>query len=375
MSWSPPRASAVTHGLTAALMQTSYLTGAPKSQWVGTFDNYLVAWNIKTDTNLVTRVQWCQRGNPSNWTGEGSGFEDLLEMRGIGNRVIGTQDNRLVLFSTHEVWYGLPATYPAQFQFYPLDRTVGLLAPHTVQETDQGIIFLGSDLNLRILPRGAGASQIIVPSLREALQRIFVAPAAIGLNASFGVFDSIRRLYYLYVDTSLNDIDDAFVVNIDTGEWGKINHAFFPSNGCAMIAPSGSDTKSNTYFGNSNGTVASANSLVDKDYSGSIAVTASWDSPVIASDLPANWKQLVQVDLDYRSFSTGTYQMKVSTDGGNAFAHSFTSTQLPKAQQVGRATQQVYVGGAFPVVHVQSASTGIELHRVDVSMHLGGRRA
>jgi hypothetical protein len=354
--------------------RTSYLTSAPKALCVGSFDNYVVAWNVRGSDIYPTRVQWCQRGNPSNWTGEGSGFEDLLEMKGIGNHALGTQDNRLVLFSTQEIWYGLPATYPAQFQFYPLDRGVGLMAPHTAVETDLGIIFLGTDLNIRLLPRGGGPSQIIAPQMREAIQNLTFTTPGTGNNIGFAVFDPHKRLYYLYVDraAAAGTPTGALVLNVDTGEWGRILHnAVAPKVGCAFQAPSVANITTNVFYANSTGTVTSANSILDTEM-GSV-VTSTWESAPVAADLHDCYKTLTNAMVAYRSFSTGTAFLRVSQNGGLTYGSSGGTLALATAPRSGRVETQMYVGAALPTVQITSSSTGYELHRLDVQMSVGGR--
>jgi hypothetical protein len=362
--------------LAGSNLRTSYLTSAPKSTCVGTFDNYIVAWNVTESDTYATRVQWCQRGNPSNWTGEGAGFEDLLEMKGVGNRVIGTQDNRLVLFSTLEIWYGLPATYPAQFQFYPLDRGVGCIAPHTITETDMGLVFLGSDLNLRVLPRGGGPSQILAPQMREAIQQSFAVRGSVANNLSLGVYDPIQRLYYLWLDPTLDGTRVPFVLNMDSGEWGRLTHAttnVAPRVGCAFTAPFNSAIASTLFFGNSKGTVFSDNSAVAGE-DGSTGVSAVWQSPPIAADLHGCYKTLTNVNVDYRSYSTATLLVSTATNGSSVNAlDGSTSLALPRAPMHGRAEHQLYVGGPTPAVRLTSTSTGFEIHRLDVQMVIGGR--
>ena len=61
----------------------SSLTGAPQARYVTTFDNYVLAGNLKQgSTDLVQRVQWSDRGDPSAWTTGLSGFQDLMALRG-----------------------------------------------------------------------------------------------------------------------------------------------------------------------------------------------------------------------------------------------------------------------------------------------------
>src|SRR3990167_1998119 len=80
----------------------STLTGAPRARYVTSFDNYILAFNIRdsssANSDFVQRVMWNDRGSASSWTGGISGFEDLLAMKGQGTRIV-AQDNRIVLFS------------------------------------------------------------------------------------------------------------------------------------------------------------------------------------------------------------------------------------------------------------------------------------
>jgi hypothetical protein len=351
----------------------SYLTSAPKAAAVTSFDNYAIAFNIGT---FGTRVQWCVRGDASNWTSEGSGFEDLLQMRGVGMAVRGTADGRVVLWSDNEIWYGASATYPMQFQFFPLDTTAGCPFPQTIAETDMGFIFLGSDLHLRLLPKGGGLSQVIAPSLSALLMDgVFTE---FTVETSWAVFDPRTRCYLLYVQRTNTSQYTGIALNVDTGEWGFLDHPGLGTN----LTPVCGATVSRSFaryvgneglmFGTSTGTVCSTNSKLGTEF-GSV-VTSKWQSAPIAADLPGNYKQLTQVDCDHRSTRTATITLKVSQDGGNSFGYTAMPLSLLSAPVSGRATTHLYAGGGFPAIELSSTDTGYELHRLDVTMQLGGRR-
>jgi hypothetical protein len=364
----------VAYQLAAAPLRYSYLTSAPRARCVGAFDNYVVAWNVEdsaSGADYASRVQWCQRGNPNNWTGEGSGFEDLLEMRGEGNRVIGSQDNRLILFSTQEIWYGLPATYPAQFQFYPLERSVGLLAPMTVAETDLGVLFLGTDLNIRLLPVGGGQSRIFAPQMREAIQRVVRGSNSIADNLSWGMFDPVQRLYYLHIDIGLAAAYMSFVLNVDTGEWGRMQYPeITPQVGCSFMAPSGLNLgQGHMYVGDSKGTVYSLNTRLGPELG--FPVTSTWQSAPLATDLHNCHKTITNIFLDYRSSSTATIRVGVVPPSGTLVGAVSTVTLSPG--DAGTAEAQTYGGHARPSIYMTSDNTGYELHRMDVQMVIGGR--
>jgi hypothetical protein len=350
--------------------QYSYLTSAPKTVAVGGIDNYVIAFNIDAGDVFGNRVQWCVRGEPSNWTGEGAGFEDLLEMRGSGTAVLPMSDGRLILFTDRETWYGVRATYPAQFQFYPLDREVGGRFPRTIADTSAGMIFLGTDWHLRVLPTGGGPSRVIAPQVAEFLR---------GRNNTFdraySVYDPITRLYHLF----FTGAEPGLVVNTVTGEAGftSYNADMFPTSGLAV-----SGEKTQEFVGTegilfcNSFVVWSTNSLISSDTGNSLGfeVTSTWQSPPLAADLAGDWKQLTDINVDYRATSPSTLTIRVAADG-NTYEATGRSLSLASAPVAGRAQSQVYTGGAFPTIEVQSSSTGYTLHRIDVGMNIGGRRA
>ena len=337
--------------------QYSLVTGAPIAACVGAFDNYVLAFRTRpgpTSNFYNTRVQWCARGDAmSGWTKEGSGFEDLLAMRGVGTAIKGTSDGRVILFSDLETWYGITAAYPQQFQFQPLDTGIGCPVPGTIAETDYGLMFVGSDNNLRLLPNGGGASQVVAPSLHRVLRNDLRTQAFPNSgNLSWAVWDRYTKLYYLFITTTPVFVPTrAFVVNPETGEWGYLDFATYPTAGVAQgktnvsLAPG-----EGLVFGNSTGTVYSYNSLLATD-SGS-TVTSTWRSAPLATELPGNYKQLTRVDCDYRATSRATVTLKISQDGGNSYGHTAMPLSLVSAPVAGRASSDVYAGGAFPCIEL-----------------------
>lgn len=362
-------------GTSAGAAVYSYLTSAPKAKAIAAFDNYLLAWNVQGTGAFITRVQWCVRGEPDNWTGEGSGFEDLLEMSGTGTAVKGMADGRVILFTDREIWYGQRAAYPAQFQFYPLDKSLGCPAPKTIAETPGGLIFVGSDWKLHILPSGGGLPAAIAPQLNEWLRR---RPHVDSAVQTWGLYDQQTNLYYLFVERISGTIDQGAAVNLATGEIGLLDYSLTitPSAGLALgtVNTANHGKSEGLLFVDSTGTVYSTNSTLARDANSvtSTVVACTWRSAPIASDLPGDWKQLLDVYVDYRATSRSTLTLKIAGDG-NTFESTGRTISLTSAPYVGRAKGEVYAGGAFPRIELSSSGTGYELHRLDVTMHLGGR--
>lgn len=358
-------------GITAAGVPTySYLTGAPPAKFVISFDNYVVAWNVMDgSTPQQRRAQWPARGDPGNWTGPGSGFEDLLSMKGIGTGGA-VLDSRLVLFSSQEIWLGIPSSYPSQFQFSPLDTTVGL--PYgfsgTVVNTELGIIFLGSDRNLRLLPRGGGLSVIINPSLG-----IFLRDRSLLIDGAWGQYDEDRRLYHLR--PVIGGSGNGIVLNLNTGEWGEEFTQLSTTAGC--YAASAGPFAEKSFSGDVQGRLYSDNSLLRNDQRTSTSqftVTSKYRSEPVGLDLPDGQRQIVRTNWAYRATSAASGVVSLSGDYGNTFPPQSSATVNLSVASYGQNLQvDRMVDGPAPVVEWTSDTTGYELHRASVTMALRGR--
>lgn len=70
----------------------SSVTSAPRARYITTFDNFVLALNVRdvgsVESRYVQRVQWSDRGNPMQWDAAAAnslaGFEDLLDAKGQG---------------------------------------------------------------------------------------------------------------------------------------------------------------------------------------------------------------------------------------------------------------------------------------------------
>lgn len=352
---------------TGGVLRSSFLTGSPKAVSVAVYDNYVLAWGAE---KFSTRMRWCVRGNPSNWTGEGSGFEDLLAMRGFAMKVVPTEDSRFIVFSDKEIWYGVSAAYPAQFQFYPLDGTHGCSAPQTIQTTDLGILYLGSDNKIRLLPKGGGPSHVLAPSISKYLQPLASFGVGFTLTTSFAVWDAAQRMYYLFYDPGFLNTKRCFVVNVETGEWGSCAYnTTVPSVGIATLPVTSGPMSGTMLYGNSKGT------LFTTDYSSNTengaAVTAVWQSGPIGADLPGDRKFISDAWIDYRSQSNTTLSISL-TNNGQTFITDRT-VALPGPTDVGRAKVEFHHDGQYPMLRLTTSSASLEINRIDVSLSMGGR--
>ena len=193
----------------------STLTQAPIATDMALFDNKLVGWNIQelsSNSRLVQRVQWGVSGDPEDWTGIGSGFEDLVDMRGAGTRIFASED-RLILATDKEVWEGRRIGFPFIFRFSAIDKTIGMPFKRPVLQTQRGIFWLNDDFNIyrvvggRITPIGDAIKQV----LRNELD---------PFEEAFFGFNEQQDLLTLYYSTTAGTLPQrAFSFDLVEGHW------------------------------------------------------------------------------------------------------------------------------------------------------------
>src|SRR6185312_750483 len=174
-------------------------TSAPRAKFVADYDNFVLAFNVRdvgsSQSKYAQRVQWSDRGAPLTWAFGGSslaGFEDLLDAKGQGTRIM-RMDDRVILFFEDEIWQGVRAVGNSSFAFSPYDRTIGTPYSWTVALTPLGLMFLGRDLMVYLLPKGGGPATPIGYPVRRQLQNRLDTP-----QKAWAVYDPDTRHYRLY---------------------------------------------------------------------------------------------------------------------------------------------------------------------------------
>jgi len=286
----------------------STLTEAPICTDIALFDNKLVGWNIEfvsTTSRLVQRVQWSVSGDPEDWTGVGSGFEDLVDMRGAGTRIFATED-RLILATDKEVWQGRRVGFPFIFSFSAIDKTIGMPFGRPVIQTQRGIFWLNDDFNIyrvvggRITPVG--------DAIKEILRRELVA-----LDEAFFGFNEQQGLLTLYYPTSAGGFArKAFALDIVEGHWTP--HTFTQE---LVISGAVGITTSDTTWGGLTGTLDEQNLTFDE----LLGISGAVEEAVFSSDGTA---------YIFHSGATGDDGSTVEEDAyfGGLFKEDFTSVKF-----------------------------------------------
>lgn len=374
----------------------STLTTAPAARFVTAFDNYLVAFNIQQNSlNLVQRVQWSDRGNPSNWTGGLSGFEDLLAMPGQGTRII-SQENRLVLFSDSAIWQGVARDWPFTFAFSPLDSSVGCPYSWTVAETPLGTMFLAKDYQVYLLPKGGGTAAPIGQKLHRSIRDSIDHP-----ERAWAVYDhtySQYQLYYIHKGGSTYP-QRAVFLDIATGSWapqaydetgtnlmltrgfeartssaattwGQLSGVAWSGLAATWGALAGASDMRTVVCGSSTGTLYTYSSTATTD--AGIGVESRWRSTGLAGSDPTKQKTLTEFRVDYQADSSSSLTVRFSQTMGASWGPQ-TALNLPAVSGLSQAVAYPYVAARYPLWEVSSQGYRYRLFRFHSTFRQGGR--
>ena len=387
----------------------SSVTGAPRARYVETFDNFVMALNVRdsnpsNESRYVQRVQWSDRGDPMQWdatvANSLAGFEDLLDAKGEGTRLVNAE-NRVVVFFEDEIWQGYRTTGATSFAFSALDRTIGSPYPWTVIQTPVGIFFLGRDLMVYLLAKGATQATPVGYPVQRWLRGRMDVPA----NA-WGVYDPDGRTYQLwYPKRGIADTaSEAVFLNVAENSWASqstehnaetflLHRGFTAYNATAdasityadlasggetynSVASTFADMDGSAAFagrviaaGTSNGTICYfSNGTTDLG----VSIGALWRSHAMGSDTPDEGKVLQEVRIDYQSDSLATIAVSASRDQGATYDTAVVVT-LEQAAQQSTAVAHLYSHSRYPTFKVECESQGAKLYRFWAKMRRGGR--
>lgn len=376
----------------------STLTGAPQAKFVATYNNYVLAFNLKDAGNdLVQRVQWSDRGDPSTWTQGSAGFEDLLDMRGQGTRIM-AQENQVILFSEDEIWRGVERDYPFQFAFQALDRSVGCPYSWTACNTPLGIIFLGKDYQVYLLPKGGGQAQPIGKGLHRTIRNTIDQP-----QRAWSVYDHTLSQYQLYyaIRGGSGTPQRAVYLDIQSGSWAP--QSFDPVGGALSLTRgfeiyksssattwgglsaagltwanlgqswaelAGSSEERSVLAGTSSGTLATFDSTATNDMG--VAAPCTWRSTGLLGDDPSHQKTVRKFRVDYAGDSSSSLSVRFSPNLGASFGNE-TRMDLPAASGLSQAEADPYYTSRYPLFEVSSEGQRHRLFRFHVEYRRGGR--
>lgn len=385
----------------------SSITSAPRAKYVASFDNFLLALNVRDvgsgESAYVQRVQWSDRGDPLSWKpGSASlaGFEDLLDAKGAGTRLI-VSDNLVYIFFEDEIWQGTRATGTSSFAFSALDRSIGSPYPWTIVQTPLGIFFLGRDLNVYLLPKGSGQANPVGYQVQRKIKARINNP-----ERAWALWDGDTTTYQLWfpVRGGSGTAQEALFLNIAdncyapqtvvhaTGNF-SLHRGFVAYNSSlqnsitwadlqtagvtwASLSSSWADFAGSSSFagrvvaaGNSSGTMYYFSGGTTDD---GVGIGARWRSAALGPDGPEAVKVLQEVRVDYQSGSESTVAIRASRDQGSTYDNAQIVT-LAQSNQQNSAVAHLYTVARYPTFEVQVNSQSAKLYRFWAKFRTGGR--
>lgn len=376
----------------------STLTGAPRATTVAAFDNFLLAANIRSDnSDYVQRIQWSDRGSASSWTAGLSGFEDLLQMRGDITRLL-PLENRVIVFGENETWQGFRSDFPNLFVFQPVDTAVGCPYPWTAAVTPRGILFLGRDYHVYLLPKEGGQPVSIGQRLHRAIRNLIDRP-----ERAWGAWDHTTDVYQLNyaIKGGSGRPQRAAWLNLESGAWAP--QSYDPISGGLSLTRgfevqlsssattwgglqaagitwaslnvtwadlAGASEERAILAGSSAGTLYYFNSAATSD--NGTAVRSYWQSSSLGGEMPGVTKTMTRLYLDYQADSASTLTVAISQNQGSSFNEG-RGLRLPPASGLSQARADVYVASRYPTFRVESEGCRYRLYRFMAELRLGGR--
>ena len=376
----------------------SSVTSAPRARYLATVDNFVLAANVKdssSQSKYIQRVQWSDRGDPLVWLAASdnlAGFEDLLAAQGGITRLM-VQDERVIIFFEREIWQGVRTTGATSFQFSPLDKTVGCPYGRTVAQTPLGLMFLGRDLMVYLLPKGGGVATPIGYPVRRHLQNRIDSP-----QNAWATFDQPTNTFRLYYPTIAGTglPTEAVWLNLGENAWAPQNFAFNLTHGFQsqddnvysgvtwggitgtwgsmtstweQLAGSGSAGRAASAIGTSDGTMYfdSMNTMDD-----TVPVRGIWRSQGLGADTPGRVKNLRTIRMDYQSNGLSGVTIAASPDQGVTF---YTGQRVSAPQTATEACVDAYpyCTALYPSFQLEMDDSGLRVFRFWIEQREGGR--
>lgn len=318
-------------------------------------------------------------------------------MRGDITRLV-PLENRIVVLGENETWQGFRSDYPNLFVFQPVDTAIGCPYPWTATVTPRGILFLGRDYQVYLLPKEGGQPLPIGQRLHRSIRNVIDRP-----ERAWGVWDHTTDIYQLNypIKGGSGRPQRAAWLNMETGGWAP--QSYDPvAGGLALTRGfevqlsssgttwgglqaagitwaslnltwadlAGASEERATLVGSSAGTLYYFNSNATSD--NGTAVRSYWQSSSLAGDSPSVTKTMTRLYVDYQANSSSRLTVAISQNQGASFGAGY-SLALPPASGLSQARADVYVSSRYPTFRVESEGYRYRLYRFLAELRLGGR--
>lgn len=380
---------------------------APIGLHLTTFDGRAILSNL-TPNGLPSRIQWCVKNDNTDWTGLGSGYEDLLSSPGgvvdTQHAVIPVTDSEAFVVRASSLWImNTTGYFDAPFQFtqhFPQgtgspDTIVRIpgekISEQTLRTLFAQIVLLGTDDV--VMMKMEGVFPLGFPIRDQLLNN--------QLNANLAVADFEPRLreYRLSVPTWAGTETSSIVwrYNIDTHLW---THDKFPIRisrlFCGDLIPSTLSIGQLTglisgligTFGTMGATTATPSpgalfvdsvgkAIVKEDSAYTVDVQSDGSSIGVEIELrtglliapnPLCRAMIDDVQLEYEASAITTVEIDYSTDGGNSWLVFGTFTLAITTRPTVVMVRRVREAETLMLRAISTSAGGLKLHSLTPSL-------
>lgn len=308
-----------------------------------------------------SRINWSILGNPEDWTGTGSGSQDVSTNDGdtlVGAARIG--NDHLLLFKQNSIHDLVIRTSP--FPLFPLFRGVGAVSVRGIVEVDGMIYFLTPE------PRMKATDGVKIYDFPDIIDDVWDSLSKSRLQYARGIYyPKLKQIMWFVSTTSATTHDLCIIWDIDRKAWLRHTTGYKMNTAAIM-------QDRLLYCGAYDGKVYKqdvASTFTDASESGA-AINAFWRSGWMDFNEMINSKTIPHVDLNFVLQSSGTFifsygydysQDKSTTPVSMVVAGSLWDSATWDTSLWGGSTDRARIlhlkgSGKFFQFHLKNANSG-----------------
>lgn len=278
------------------------LGGSPPSGNFGlTANNRFFIGNTSANPS---RIAWSVLANPEDWSGTGSGTQDVSKNDGdvlIGGTII--NNNHLLLFKQNSIHDLIITTSP--FPVFPLFRGVGAVSKRAIVNVDDMVYFITPQ------PRMKATDGTKIYSFPSTIDNVWDGLNSSRLQYIHGqYYPRLRQIWWFCSNGSSSTHDYCIVWDLERKAW--LRHP----TGFKMNASTFASDRT-VYCGAYDGKIYKmdvASTYTDASETSPGAINAYWRSGWISADDIIESKTIPYVDLSFTSQNTGTFDFGYGFD-------------------------------------------------------------
>lgn len=272
----------------------------PVGKWAITANNRLF---IANTVAAPSRIQWSILGNPEDWTGDGSGSQDVATNDGdnlVGAVLLAT--DHLLLFKQNSIHELVVRTAP--FPLFPLFSKIGAISSRAILDVEGVCFFITAEPRMK----ATDGNEII--DFPDTINSVWDGLNKSRLQYIQGVYDKNRHLVLWFCSNGSSTTNNFCIAwDLDRKAWLKFTSGH--DMNAAMIM-----RDRVIYAGSYAGKVYEINDpdTTDDASESGAAVDGYWRSGWMDMGEMINMKHIPYVDLNFTTQDSGTFEFSYGFD-------------------------------------------------------------